>query len=267
MEDVQPDEKIIEMCRERFRELSSYELVLPFARISAAEQLKHMPRTGKEVRLRKLCLPEIKARTVFDHTASLSYSAAALLPYEKDIDAEVLSSLIVYHDVNEILIGDVPEYTKELPAPAGWHRMKLAGKECRESAANRFLWLYGDENHRRAFGQLGCASREKDFLKILDLIDPIIAVWRYMRVYNRLLKDRAQQYIETMSDFFTYSALSEYSHSCPYEPLAAALKILCSREAAFRYLRNSDFTDLADDGKVRALLVFLVEKTPLFFIK
>lgn len=262
---MQIDKRIIELCNKRFDELGTYKLVLPFANITALEQLKRLPRTGKAVRLCKLGIPDIKVRTVFDHTASLPYSAAALLPLEKGIDVEVLSCLIVYHDINEILIGDFPKFTKEMPRSESRRRVECVGKDIRERAANNFLWLFGDENHRKAFYILSLTSREKEFLKILDLIDPIIAVWRYSRVYNNLLKNKAELFLETLSDFFIYPALLEFLRLCPYKPLELVLKILCNKKAALYYLTSLDFTALTNDGEVRTLLSYLIEETPLFF--
>jgi len=74
-------------------------------------ELKKIPRSGKFFRLKKHGI-NLPCRSIFDHIHSLAYNADLLvdllsLPVEK----EKLANLFCFHDLAEVFVGDVPQFT------------------------------------------------------------------------------------------------------------------------------------------------------------
>lgn len=264
---MQQNETILSFCDLRLKEFCDFYVETPFATGNLAELLKQLPRTGKAVRLRRLNLPQLKARSVYDHILSLAQSAALFLPcYPQKLNPEILSAQIVYHDVNEVLLGDIPNYTdiKEQPVPNCWTQLKKTEKAKRERIANSFLALFANKAQQKSLRALKLYGAEKDFCDLLDKIDPIIAVWRYLFVYRDQLLANAEQFIDAMRDFFENPLLKEYAKNCPIKILKRMLPVLTDKNSAAEYLRSGNLQEIVTFECYETFQT-LIEKTPLFF--
>lgn len=99
--------------------LSKEAVTIPFAgKIPIVQTLKRLPRSGKHLRLENLTVGKrrrIPRRSLYDHILSVAHSADCLFKsvdhglFEKDIPD--LSRCVAYHEINEVLLGDIPSYT------------------------------------------------------------------------------------------------------------------------------------------------------------
>ena len=248
----------------RLRELDDFYIRLSCADILVSEQLKRLPRTGKAVRLEKMPF-EIKARSVYDHICSLFDIATVLLPYFPKIVAEDVSYFITYHDVNEILIGDVPEYTSAFPSryERSWEILKQTPKDKCDRIANDFLSLFADRPQKKGLGILRAAPRkEKEFFYVLDTIDPIFAVWRYCYHYRGRIDGVA--FVNGMEDFFTYPNLHRVIDECSVADFRDLLQVLVTPQYAIDYCAGRPIEEMCANPRSRDIFKYLTEQTPLF---
>lgn len=181
------------------------------------ETLKKMPRSGKNIRLHSF-VPSLKIRTIYEHILSVAYSADCLLDVcDNNIewkDAAEISRIIAYHELNEIIIGDMPAYTPlSGPKRARAHLVserKLYGidKKVRETVTNEFISMFLDERGRLALNSVNSLMANPNasykFFTVLDKIDPIIAIWRYLYRYRKELTSAkaSRAFLKFTKDFF-----------------------------------------------------------------
>jgi len=202
-------------------ELSDECVILPVSgRIPIVNTLKKLPRSGKHLRLDGLKLQngtKIQSRSIYDHILSVAHSADCLFPVVehglKQSDAADLARCIAFHDLNEILLGDIPAYTnltdkrRHKTRIQAEQRLRTVPSHDRERVSNEFLSMYLDTRNRASIDYYieltaDRTSKVYRFFKILDKIDPIINVWRYIHFYRNQLPSGSKEFIRRMHDFF-----------------------------------------------------------------
>ncbi len=220
--------KILAFTKDIIDDLSDEVIPLPLnGKIKIVETLKRMPRSGKFVRL-KTYKPRLKIRSIYDHILSVAYSADCLFPHvEHGIMPQEMSELarcIAFHELNEVILGDMPSYTNlsqnkirstELYA---WKRLKDLDESKRESVANEFISMFLGERERKSLQKVNDYFQEEDnpiasFMSILDKIDPIINIWRYLHTYRGELDDGAERFLRRTKDFFDYYEVKEHAQN------------------------------------------------------
>ena len=131
----------------------------------------------------------------------------------KDYEFSELGRIIAFHELNEVLLGDIPTYTelsnrkRNLSRIYAEDRLRTVAPDKRESITNDLIWMFLSEKQRKSMQKVeSCLKNKKSSLYIifhcLDKIDPIIATWRYLHVYRGKLGDCADKFITDMKDFF-----------------------------------------------------------------
>lgn len=257
------DNQIIEEKERRLFELGQFELSFPFQNVNLLEKLRELPRTGKLVRFARLPF-KLRTRSVFDHICSLFDIASVILPYYNGINVTNLSYLIAYHDINEVLLGDIPQYTETFPKEYNhvWTRLKKINKQERECIVNEFLGLYADNAQRYGLNILKDNKNEKTLLYFLDAIDPIVSIWRYIFQYRAKFDEK--RFVEAMMDFFENPNTVKMAHKCNIGPLRELLLVLIDKKKAVYYGSGCNITDICDNKHSCDIFEYIVEKAPLF---
>lgn len=227
-------------------------------RIPIVKTLKGVKRSGKLIRLQGF-KPEIKVRSVYDHVISLAHISECFIPcLDLDFsagDRRDLLLLIAYHDINEVILGDIPAYTSLSRSKRASirvyaeQRFKTVPPNELERIANDFVWLFLSEQHRQAFRavmDLSGDAQSKVFriFQALDKMDPIIAVWRYLHHYRGMLGDTPKLFNSKMKDFYenpdVASLLRDQKISTS---LIDTLSFLQDREHSWNYYENANYFD------------------------
>lgn len=171
--------------------------------ISIVSSLKQLPRSGKAVRIDHygLGLPK---RSVYDHVVSLGANADVFGKYIPVFNSELVAKLIAFHEFNEVVVGDVPDFTPESLAKHTYKpvEMKLSLERKADDLISAGLGgdvkLAFDDAHTILHAKSG---REYEVFKMFDVSDPIIGIWRYLHLYKG--KINLEPFLEAMTDFFT----------------------------------------------------------------
>ena len=187
-----------------------------------------------------------------------------------------LGRIIAYHEINEVLLGDVPAYTNSNyligKVILNEGKFKNIDKIKRELISNQFIWLFLNDKQRESINELneGLRHGSSDLMKVfrmLDSIDPIICIWRYLFFYRSKFNGMQENFIESMRDFFVYPKVLKYKtdkklkNRFPY--VAEMLEVLTSIDNAKRYATENKLIKLTSN-KILTLLTYLIEQVPLF---
>ncbi len=252
-------------------------IIFPFVgEVNIIKQLKELQRTGKVIRLRDYSDLGLKARTVYDNIISLAYLADALHELDagklmRDDYTTQLANIIAYCEVSEVLLGDIPHYTDVEGVLR--HRLQSIKKNEREIRANNFIWMFLADPHRRSIAALNRHIHAEvadtpsfvHFFRMVDQIDPIIAIWRYLHHYRLELSSNYGPFVDSMKDFFENPDTQQYRTEHDLIDKFPHTKILLD------YLTNSDKAKeyaktktLNIDEKYQDVLRYLIEQVPLF---
>ena len=190
--------------------------------INIINQLKIIPRTGKLIRLNSFD-ERIRIRTIYDHIIALSKSADILLNeithHIKNAEIVDLAKCIVYHDLCEALLGDIPAYTN-IPTKGKDNRLtaerllrRWDSKTLKETS-NKFISLFLEVRERSNLEYTnkiiyGSANAIAKFFNLLDKTDPIISVWRYINYYRENENIDINKFILRLKDFFENQKVKE----------------------------------------------------------
>ena len=128
----------------------------------------------------------VRTESLYEHTAEVAMLAHALAAIENsrfggNVDAGKCVLLALYHDMSEILTGD-------LPTPVKYHDVELrdAYKQV-EREANEYLLLKLPENLRGEYAPLLLAdeSVETKFVKAADKLSALIKCVEELKMGNR----------------------------------------------------------------------------------
>lgn len=149
----------------------------------------------------------------------MAHTADCLLPYishglEKSEFIE-LARCIAFHELNEVVLGDIPTYTSLTPVKRNEsrnyaeERLRSVDPMRRKHIANEFVWLFLNEKHRISLLKVNenlsinkLKSNLYIIFKTFDKIDPIITCWRYLYHYRGLLGDNPRFFNHRLKDFY-----------------------------------------------------------------
>jgi 5'-deoxynucleotidase YfbR-like HD superfamily hydrolase len=212
-----PISSILEYTKELLDDLEPEFISLPVhKRLMILDTLRKLPRSGKKVRLDKF-RPPLKIRSVYDHILSTAYTADCLLPHFKhslrETDYSTLALCCAYHELNEVVLGDIPTYTslssnsRNRARILAEERLRSVNPAKRERIANDFISMFlGDRNRKAMEHVTSLLSDESNnvsvIFKLFDKIDPIIATWRYLHHYRGKLGSTPREFNKKMKDFY-----------------------------------------------------------------
>lgn len=186
--------------------------------INILKSLKKIPRSGKIIRLATFH-PIVDIRSIYDHILSVAHTADWLIPQlniELSNEDELnLARCIVYHDICEIFLGDIPRFTsltdlkRSRASILAEERLKRYSREYRDNITNTFINLFLEEKEQASMQTYQeIAYHDNDLINLfnfLDKVDPIIGVWRYLHHYRGKLDD-GKKFLNRLRDFFVYEA-------------------------------------------------------------
>lgn len=265
---------VFEEVEQNLQELSSLTLAFPLEnRINVLQRLKEIKRSGKVVRLEKLT-EKVQARSVYDHILSLGYFAKKLQKFYPNLDYSCVAKLIAYHDINEVLVGDIPNFTNYKNTSVDYlddERVKSITKQEREAIANKFISVFANEKQRESINFVIRTISNKDnlsakFFYYIDLLDSIVCVWRYLHLY-RNDKDLALKILATFNDYFIYPHTLNVENDQQFKFVGEAVRTLCCVENAKDYILGKSYLEITKECEYLGQLKDLIEQTPIFFSK
>lgn len=263
-------------------DLSSEYIHLPISgAVSLIQTIKTLTRSGKRGRFAGF-VPEIPVRTVYDHILSVAHSAECLYEYlshnTDPSDRFLISECITYHDLNEVLLGDVPAFTnptigKSDPSQLYTEsRLRSIDSKIRNKVANQFLLMFLSDNQRNTMNivdeiMYNGHGNVHRYVFMLDKIDPIVSIWRYLHQFRVELSGNSDEFLKRLKNFFENPQLKSivdlYGWCGVTKKLVNALQ---DRDLALRY---SEDASLLDQDDVLGLPAFvakrLIEGRPLQF--
>lgn len=273
---------IVEYTQEILDELGSEFVSMPIhRRLMIIDTLKSIPRSGKKVRLDSF-RPMVRIRTIYDHILSLAHSADCLLPvfdnHIREHEHGALAQCFAYHELNEVVLGDIPTYTslssksRNMARILAEERLRSVEPKARKRIANEFIWMFLGEKHRRAMEFVNSIAADESnrlfvMFKLLDKIDPIVATWRYLHHYRKALGPTAQDFNRKMKDFYENPDVKAYITVKKIDPAIFDLVAnLQDRNNAGEYYKDSD--KVFGQNRLFAIpepvVRELIEGTPLF---
>lgn len=226
--------------------------------IPLIETLKKTPRSGKAVRIDRFGL-KLPKRSVYDHIQSLPEKARFCLSMAPvDLPSEELGNLLIFHDLSEALIGDVPCFTPKEMAKGTY--MCPEEKEEAEKAANLKLLVALPFGLKPAFAKSLEYLQDKQGLMyrvfhMIDKIDPIFGIWNYLYQYREI---EIAQFLEAMNDFFLFP---ETRNACIDKKILKIVTFLQTPELAKDYfLKRNGFFKYHFEEELAAPLQRLIER-------
>lgn len=243
--------------------------------------LKNLPRSGKKIRL-ETYYPHLSIRSVYDHVLSIAHSADCLF---FDISHGIapqerleLARCIVYHDIAEVLLGDIPAYTNLTEANRNKARI-FAERRLGElppgepkRIATEFIRMFLESREREsldaAMSILGDRSNHiQRFFYVLDKFDPIIAAWRYLHQFRGHLDPDAADFLKRMKDFFDNPDVKVIARDYKEdEKITALVLLLQDRRQAREYYRNEHSIPGNLFGLRNETISRLIQGTKLTFV-
>lgn len=229
--------------------------------IDIIRHLEDMPRTGKLIRFQKFNF-DLPVRSIYDHLLSVAHTADHLLPIldhgiSEDRKPD-LAAAIAYHDLGEVLLGDVPSHTDERDYPEAVikirasHQLLLPFRDHKErdrqdNVSNAFVDLFLSRKHRQFAEKRNSVLRGRknmrplrDFFTLIDKIDPIIGVWRYIHLFRPLLLARSNEFIHAMADFFDNPDVIAVASDYPDSRVNHLARALLSDDSAKQFFDNTE---------------------------
>lgn len=216
---------ILNSVREILADLEGESISLPFRPgLKIVKTLKKVPRSGKRVRLDGF-KPQLKPRSIYDHILSLAHLADCILP---NIDHKLspgdirdLALCIAYHELNEVILGDIPSYTsltrstRRMIGVYAEERLRSVPPDHREKIANNLIWMFLSDKHRQALkATMDIFARPSEgvfpLFRALDKMDPIVAIWRYLHYYRGQLGINPRAFNSRMKDFYENPDIKNY---------------------------------------------------------
>jgi len=269
--------------------LSQESVTLPFAgKIPVIQTLKRLPRSGKHLRLNGMKLTSgkrVPSRSLYDHILSVAHSADTLfnhVDHGLDENDEIdLARCIAFHEVNEILLGDIPSHTdlsdrrRHKTRIDAESRLRLTDPSERERVSNEFISMFLNEKQKNLFLHYIEISQDTDsrifsFFKILDKIDPIIGVWRYIHTFRGQFSGGSEKFVSRMHDFFDNPWPNRTVTARSRDPkLSHLVTFLQKKKHAIGYHNDKDFLDDKHDlfGLPAGTLRSLIEGKKLLFVE
>jgi 5'-deoxynucleotidase YfbR-like HD superfamily hydrolase len=281
--EIDLDVSIYEHTKEMLDQLKDESIILPIlGEIPIVETLQKIKRSGKFVRLVSFKKPEVKIRSIYDHTLSVAFLADCFLSVvnsgltkEKYKD---LARIIAFHEFNETILGDIPSFTnlkeknRDTSANPAEQTLRSVDPDVRERIANDFIWMFLSEKHRLSLESVLSNLEQKEsnlvlFFKMIDKIDPIITVWRYLNYYRGRIDD-VKEFLDRLTDFFEYPGVKNYAKTTQFgDQLSDLITLLQNKKMAENYYYNVNFFE-----KQQSLYRFntsiiknIIEGCPLFF--
>jgi 5'-deoxynucleotidase YfbR-like HD superfamily hydrolase len=221
--------------------------------IGIIDTLKSLPRSGKIVRLHSFRQPPIRIRSVYDHLLSVAHSADTLFSVVNhglsESDLSHVARCIAYHELNEVVLGDIPSYTnvswpkRQVARIYAEERLRSIDNKDRERVANEFVHMFLNQKQRSNLKLVEQWAEGRTpafrYFRLLDKMDPIIAVWRYLNVYRDKFQDDGSDFLSCMRDFFDYDYVRNIAIDYTEDPRVAVLVgTLQNRATARRYYRD-----------------------------
>lgn len=258
-------ETVYELTKNKLIELWKINIIYESKKISILERLKKIPRTWKSIRIEKYWL-NLKKQSLYSHIISLAYMIDFLI--EKKYfyyNKKLLSDLCVFHDLSEVIIWDIPDFTwKEYL----WETIINKSKKNElEIYANHIILQNLSKDLKYDFvNYIDFVEKfkNKNLINLFEMIDkfePIISVRRYIYYFkNEIIIDN---FIYAMRDFFDNPKVIKHSIN---EQFKTIIKFLQKKNNAKKYYQNWNeiFENL--DKNLREFLIYSIEINMLVFI-
>ena len=226
------------------------------------KELKQIPRTGFEVRIKKFKL-DLPVQSIYDHILSVAANVDCFIlmrnfkEERQKLDTRKLASFIAFHDLAETQIGDIPEFlSEELAEFNEKYKVDKKTKLEQEKLANDKILEIVPPRIKKSFEEVSSLTAEESdpqsihgkFIWFVDKTESIIAVWRY--IFNHKEKIDIEVFIEATAGFFDNpKVLKNYSYSSETENF---IKYMQNRENAKNYYEIGSAT--FPDKKIEKLI-------------
>jgi 5'-deoxynucleotidase YfbR-like HD superfamily hydrolase len=246
--------KILAYTKDYLDDMSDEEIHIPFhPPIRIVSRLKQLRRSGKLVRLESM-RPKIPIRSVYDHILSVAHSADCLFDVVehglRPEQANDLARFIAFHELNEVLLGDIPSFTRTNESKRESAEIRSANRLAaferfeREKRANDFISLYLDRREAEILREVSARMRDASdevarFANVLDRLDPMVAIWRYLHYHRDRLQKDGDMFVHRLRDFFkNLQVRQEIARNSRDKRVADTFLALQDQENASSYCRD-----------------------------
>lgn len=252
------------------KKLDPITIKMPLQRpIKPLQALSMIPRQGKHIRIIKNNL-KLPIRSILDHIISLAYNADILLQALnsnlKEQDIEYIIRCIVFHDICEIIVGDVAIYTDQSEC-LGEQRTYSEVKAIEKTVNNFFKYIFKGRVRTDFEATISRLSRRDKITKLfifMDHLDPIIAIWRYIYEFRNTPPFNAEAYVEAMKDFFDNpDVIKRCQEAKSSKCICDIVDYLQDKDKAIYYAKKGVFYDLPDSSKT--VINQLIQRKNIFY--
>lgn len=219
---------ILQYTQGFLQDLEEAQIPLPtLGTIKIVKSLRSLPRSGKLLRMEGMAFP-IPIRSIYDHILSVAHSADCLLPV---VDPGIygqerveLARVIAYHDVCEVIIGDIPQYTKLNRSKRSRARVTAEIRLSQlpdgepERITNEFIAMFLQDSERHSLlttmQVMAGESTVRQFAYALDKLDPILAVWRYIHFFRNEPSFHIKDFLARTRHFFENPRVRAVMQAC-----------------------------------------------------
>lgn len=233
--------------------------------LNLIDDLKTTPRTGKSVRIERFNL-NLPKRSIYDHIASLGYQADKYLEITNlTVNNDAVAKIIVFHDLAESIIGDVPDFTEKMLA--GKLHRDPKSKDVIEKRANKLIEKSLPDDLKVSFMETiknykENSSKETRFFNMVDKTDPIIAIWRYLFAFREQIN--FSSFKNAMKDFFNNPKVEDY---CIDKKIKSMVKFLQNTDNTKSYhQKGSQYFQSIRKKWMSKYLKLLIETRGMHFV-
>ena len=234
--------------------------------LNLIDGLKTTPRSGKSVRIDKYSL-NLPKRSIYDHIISLGYQADKYLEITNlAINKDEVAKLIVFHDLAESIIGDIPDFTDKVLAGKFYKDSKT--KNVVEKGAYMLIEKSLPNDLKADFTETIKKYQENritevKFFEMIDKTDPIIAIWRYLFEFRKQIDFPIFE--DAMKDFFNNPKMID---SCVNNKIKSMIKFLQNIVNAKNYHeRGSQYFQSFTEEWISKYLRLLIENRNMHFVE
>lgn len=236
-------------------DLAGAQIPMPLlGNLKITKSLKQLPRSGKLLRLESM-EPRLPIRSIFNHIISVAHTSDVLLPFVEHsftgVELTELARVIAYHELCEVVIGDIPQYTTLNRTKRRRAKVEAQARLSRlpngypEKVVNEFISMYLDESERESILKMMEHQSENGpvwrVAYAFDKLDPIIATWRYLDHFRSKEGFKSQDYLARMRHFFENPNVRKvFLDTLEVEPLVPLVDHLQDPIKARRYYESGE---------------------------
>lgn len=163
-----------------------------------------------------------------------------------------LARCIAFHELNEVVLGDIPTYTplseirRKSARIYAENKLRIIPPDERHRIANDFIWLFLEERNKASLRHVQKLVSDENpisnMFTMFDKLDPIIAIWRYLHHFRSSRSFDVDNFLRRVKDFFENPDVKNFARAKDIDVAVHSLILdLQDRNKAKEYYLDPDF--------------------------